>query len=168
MTTRLSLLACLALALVAPVAGAPFDLYEYALIAQQPDGAKAVRCPASVDFAAGCSAFSASTAGVVFPTRPVAWVQFMATVTAHHVEDAVRLRAFRYVLADGDWTTVSEAWVGTAPTLLDAPRTVGYYLDPAWWAEQPAGETIFVLEMRGSPTVYGAKLRVAFDLGAGR
>ena len=163
-TQRLAAAAVVLLALggMARAQGLPV---EYALIAQRPDSWQAVQCPASPVFAAGCSAFTASTVGLDFPTLPVRWVKFEITMTAHGPDDAVRLRAYRWERVGETWTTPSELWAGLAPALLEAPRTVGVYLDPAWWASRPPGETVFVLEMRGSPTIFGAKLRVLYELG---
>lgn len=140
---------------------------EYALIGQNPDSSHAVRCAPSKDyeFAAGCSAFTASTVGLQFPTAPIAWAKFEVTMTAHDARDAVRLRVYRWVQTDGVWATSDELFPENAPSLVESPRTVGFYLDPAWWQERPDGETHFVLEQRGSPTVYSAKLRVAYQFG---
>lgn len=52
------------------------------------------------------------------------------------------------------------------PPLLHAPRTVGFWIDPAAWAAVPPGELMFVVETRGSPLIYGAKLVVRYRVEA--
>lgn len=140
---------------------------EYVMIAQRPDEAGAVHAPYSASFAACCSAFSASTTAEQFPTPAVEWVQVMVHMTATTALDAVRVRAFRWVQTNGVWSTVNEYFPEQspqywAPTILNAPRTVGGFLSTGWWQSRPAGETAFALEVRGAPVIYGAKLRVRY------
>lgn len=152
----------------------PYQTTSHVLIAQQPSSARAVRCtpPPRGEFAAGCSSFTSSTANVLFPTRPAASVQFRVEMTAHDPGDAVRLRAFRWVppaSAGAPWTVEDEYWTALAPVAPDGsplygqPRSVGEYLSPSWWNSRD-GQWTFVLEMRGSPTIYGAQVIEISDL----
>lgn len=146
----------------------PYQTTTHVLIPQQPDSAKALRCPAPLHggFAAGCASFTSSTANVLFPTRPAQSVQFRVEMVAHDAGDAVRLRAFRWAALPrpgDDWTVVDEYWPALAPSQPDgaplyaAPRSVGAYIDPTWWNTR-TGQWTFVLELRGRPTIHGAQI----------
>lgn len=145
-----ALLMVVALVTVLPV--------DYVLIEQRPDSVGAVHVPYTADFAPCCAAYSASTVGVYHPTPPVAWVQFQVHLTATTERDAVRLRIVN--------SATSEAVVSAdqMPTLVLAPRTVGYWLDAAAWNARTT-EHQYVLETRGAPVIYGAKLRAGYQWG---
>ncbi|MGE0362762.1 MAG: hypothetical protein AB7R67_18765 [Vicinamibacterales bacterium] len=154
----------LVLLVTAPLASSPVGLtIDYVLIAQRPDEGGAVRVPYTTDFAACCSAFSASTVSVEHPTPPVRWAHFLVHMTARTAQDAVRLRRYSWVWDGARWQAVSSYSPAFAAPLIGAPRSVGFYLSPAEWAERPTGETFYVLETRGSPVIFGAKLRVLYE-----
>lgn len=137
----------------------------YPLIAQRPDFEGALKPPHTADFAACCSAFSASTESIPFPTPPVAQApHFVVHMTARTPIDAVRLRAFQYGPEGVAWSITSPAFAptNTAGQLLNAPRSVGFFIPIWWWESLPPGEVFFVVETRGSPIIYGAKLRVVY------
>lgn len=134
----------------------PVLAVDYVLVGQRPDTAGALHAPYTTEFSACCAAYSASTVGVYHPTPPVAWVQFQVTLTATTKRDAVRLR----IVNSGTSRTVVSA--DQAPLLVLAPRTVGYWLDAAEWNSR-ASEHQYVLETRGAPVIYGAKLRVGYQ-----
>lgn len=138
-------------------------LVEYVLVAQRPDAAGAVHVPYTADFAACCSAFSASTFALDHPTPPVRWAQLMVHMTATTERDAVRLRRYSWIRTGEAWDAPSVYSAEAAPPLLQAPRTVGFYLGAEEWA-RPDGETHYVLETRGAPIIFGAKVRVTYVL----
>jgi len=137
---------------------------DYVLVSQRPDEAGAVTATWSSDFAACCSAFSASTTSLEHPTPPVKWALFQVHMTAKTAQDAVRLRQYTWTQRDGVWDAPSVYSAALAPALLDAPRTVGFYLSAAEFADRPPGDTHYVLEVRGAPVIYGAKLRVVYEV----
>lgn len=143
------------------------QLVVYPLIAQRPDYDGAVKPPMTSDLAACCSAFSASTESIPFPTPPVAEApHFVVHMMARTSLDGVALRAYQYA-SDGSlaWSVTSPVFT---PHILHAPRSVGFYVPIWWWQSVPPGEVFFVVETRGAPVIYGAKLRVLYDAGAGR
>lgn len=158
---RLSLFVAYWLFAAAPTSA---QLVEYALIAQRPDHAGAVHVSGQADFAACCSAFSASTVSLEFPTPAVRWVQVMVHLTATTLHDAVRLRVYQWRQTADGWSAPSVYSPEMAPALLQAPRTVGFYVPLDWWTAQ-TGEVFFALEARGSPVLYGAKIRVQYASG---
>lgn len=131
---------------------------DYVLIAQRPDEAGAVHVSYTADFAACCSAYSASTINVYHPTPPVAWVQLSVYMTAHTSEDAVRLRVINAA------TGATETFDELRPNVVDAARPIGMWLPVDAWNAR-TDEHAYVLEVRGRPTIYGAKLRVGYQWG---
>lgn len=129
---------------------------EYVLIAQRPDEAGAVHAPYTNGFAACCSAYSASTVGIYHPTPAVAWVQFSVHMTARSEHDAVRLR----VIDSATGVTIDGA--PQIPPVRHAPRSVGEWLDVVAWNARTT-EHQYVLETRGQPLIYGAKLRAGYQ-----
>lgn len=148
MTLLAVLLACLPAVL--PV--------EYILIGQRPDEGGAVHVGYQEDWAACCSAYSASTIGIYHPTPPVVWVAFQVHMAAGSEHDAVRLRVINSATGA---TFVSEA---LQPSVVGGPRTVGIWLDVSAWNARET-EHQYVLEVRGAPVIYGAKLRVGYEGG---
>lgn len=134
---------------------APVLPVEYDLLAQRPDEGGAVRVPWQ-DWAACCSAYSASTVGIYHPTPPVVWVQFQTHLTARTSEDAVRLRVTDTA------TGASEVTAELTPPVVGLPRTVVEWLDPAAWNARTT-EHVYALEVHGQPVIYGAKLRVGYQ-----
>lgn len=144
------------------------QLVIYPLIAQRPDFDGAVKPPPTADFAACCSAFSASTESIPFPTPKISQApHFVVHMTARTPLDAVALRAFQYA-PDGQlaWSVTSPAFApaDTFGPLFNAPRSVGFFIPIWWWESVPPGEVFFVVETRGSPVIYGAKLRVVYEV----
>lgn len=143
---------------------------EYTFIAQRPDFVGAVKAtPPTTAFAATGSAFTGSV--VTIPhgvwTAPVVSVQAQVTLTVKARTDAVRVRALSYVPAeDAGWLTLSQPSAEAAPETVGLPRTVFVELTDLWRSQTT--ETHYVLETRGAPVIYGAKLRVVYDLGASR
>lgn len=131
---------------------------DYVLVAQRPDDGGALHVPYTADFAACCTAYSASTINFYHPTPRVIWVHFSVYLTAHTSEDAVRLRIID--ATTGATHTLDEL----RPNVLGAPRPLGLWLPvDAWNARET--EHAYVLETRGRPTIYGAKLRVGYEGG---
>ena len=148
-------LAVLCLLTVALDAG-PVLPVDYVFIAQRPDEAGAVHVPYHSGWIACCSAYSASTVNFYHPTPPVTWVQLSVYLTATTSQDAVRLRIIN--TATGETETLEEM----APTLVGAARPLGIWLDANAWNSRSVEHT-YVLEVRGTPTIYGAKLRVGYQ-----
>lgn len=134
-----------------------YSTYSHVLVSQRPDSQGAVRCNPLPTFEAGCASFTSSTVNLMMPTRDPLWVQFRVEMVAFSEDDAVRLRAFRWVVKNGTWTQEDTYFPAAKPNVLGAPRTVGYYLDPFWWSSLQ-GEWTFVLEFKGSPRIHGAQI----------
>lgn len=137
---------------------------DYVMIAQRPDGDKAVKAPYSKDFAACCSAFTASTFKIPHGKLPPVRECFLqCTLMVTSPEDAIRVRAYTWrQKADGTWVADGVWTPETAPKDMNAPRTVYIDLKGIWDARD--AETHYVLEMKGSPLVYDAHVRVVYSI----
>lgn len=133
---------------------------NYDMIAQRPDGVQAVQPAYSADFVACCSAFSASTVQIVFNGKhPIMYAQVMVHMLARTQEDSARIRAFQY---QPDGSILNVYGPPMQPKLLNAPRTVGFWI-PTDWINSVRGEWHFAIEFKGTPLIYGAKIIINYE-----
>ena len=137
---------------------------EHVLVKQTPDDTTATRAPYTPEFAPCCTAYSASTVQLYHPLSPAVFVGFHVILRATTERDAVRLR----LIDHGTTPPTVHDLDPLAPSPVGAPVPRGVWLNDvtidgmnglAWFNSRTA-QVHYVLETRGAPLIFGAKLEV--------